>query len=139
MSFFRRISNAATAILPSLPSSNGVPASHVPRRATETFYRPELDQVQEDSEGTASRASWELSDNGSETSSYASSSGSSSSTSVRSSVDSERSCSSDSDSEFEVDGNPRDRFDMMTRHLWNVGERQGWFRDAEFDGLVSIR
>jgi hypothetical protein len=28
---------------------------------------------------------------------------------------------------------------MMTRHLWNVAERQGWFRDAHFDGLVSIR
>lgn len=33
----------------------------------------------------------------------------------------------------------RDKYDMMVRHLWNVGEREGWFRDPKYDGLVSIR
>ena len=37
------------------------------------------------------------------------------------------------------EGRSRDRFDVMVRHLWHVGERSGWFRDADFDGLVSIR
>lgn len=146
MSFLRRLSNAASSILPSVPNSAGIPAPHVPRRATETFRRVTgLDDLQEEGESqhdeVGSRASWELSDDESAGSSSGSSgrSGSSSgSSSARSSFDSETSLES-SDSEVEADGRPKDRFDMMTRHLWNVGERQGWFRDADFDGLVSLR
>lgn len=133
MSFLRRISNAASAFLPSAPSSSGAPARHVPRRATETFAAP----IDEDDDGLSyrdsvasypSRASWELSDAGSVRSGH-SSAGSSSRASFE---DSE-----DSDSEDE--GRPRDRYDMMVRHLWHVAERSGWFRDAGFDGLVSLR
>ncbi|GFZ49140.1 hypothetical protein JCM24511_06890 [Saitozyma sp. JCM 24511] len=133
MSFLRRISNAAQSFIPNLPNSSGIPAPHVPRRATETFHTK---IVEEDSDEEASRASWELSDGesvGSGSSSYSSGSERSGS-----SVDSSSSESS-SDSELEEDGRPRDRYDMMTRHLWSVAERQGWFRDANADGLVSIR
>jgi hypothetical protein len=42
-------------------------------------------------------------------------------------------------SDSEEEESPKDSYDMMTRHLWSVGERSGWFRDADFDGLVSIR
>jgi hypothetical protein len=136
MSFLRRISNAAQSFLPSAPSSSGTPAPHVPRRATETFRSSKLYEI-EDEEEVASRASWELSDGGS----YRS--GSSSSSSSRSSLDDRRSYESgssedDTDSEDDMD-QQQDRFDMMTRHLWNVAERQGWFRDARSDGLVTIR
>lgn len=158
MSFLRRISNAAHAFLPSIPNSNGQPAPFIPRRATETVTRRSSGGggfaiVQEDFE-TSSRASWELSDDGSEHSrrsfdsessasgsrrrsdaSYAASASGSSSASEDSDSGSEVEVDSESDDEEE--GN--DRYDMMTRHLWSVAERQGWFRDAEFDGLVSIR
>jgi hypothetical protein len=133
MSFLRRISNAAQSFIPNLPNPSGIPAPHVPRRATETFHTK---IVEEDSDEEASRASWELSDG--ESVGSGSSSSSSGSDRSGSSVDSSSSESS-SDSELEEDGRPRDRYDMMTRHLWNVAERQGWFRDANADGLVSIR
>jgi hypothetical protein len=134
MSFLRRISNAANAILPTLPNSRGVPAPHVPRRATETFTTKQVEDPLDDD--ASSRASWELS----ETSSIRSGSSSPFSASERSgssyeSDDSEAS----SDSELDHDGRPRDRYDMMVRHLWNVADRQGWFRDANLDGIVSIR
>jgi hypothetical protein len=49
--------------------------------------------------------------------------------------DSDDTDSDDGDDERRV----RDRFDMMTRYLWSTADRQGWFRDGEYDGLVSIR
>jgi hypothetical protein len=72
-----------------------------------------------------SRASWEMSD----------------SESIKSSIASASTDSSGSESEHDSDSDDEveDRYDMMVRHLWGVGERSGWFRDAEFDGLVSIR
>lgn len=140
MSFLRRLSTAASSFLPTPPSASGSTPAHVPRRATETFRAPKLDDLDED-ESIASRASWELSDG--ESSSGSSISGASSRSSLALSDKSLEGQTSDDDSdsdlEAEADGRPRDRFDMMTRHLWNVAERQGWFRDAEFDGLVSIR
>lgn len=169
MSFLRRISNAAAHVLPSIPSSHGVTPSHVPRRATETFRATpglHLTQLKEDSDSEIeSRASWELSDAesvGSSSSSLESGKtgltgqqrrsknknrrrGSGGSDSVgshggsSSEEEEDSDTSTDSDSELEEDGRQRDRFDMMTRHLWNVAERQGWFRDAHSDGLVSLR
>jgi len=143
MSFLRRISSAAGNILPHLPNSGGTLPRHVPRRATETFaHNVIMEDVEvEEEEGgeNASRASWELSESES-TGSIPSGSGSDSDSDSegRESFDSSSSGGS-SDSEVLEDGRPRDRFDMMTRHLWGVGERSGWFRDPEFDGLVSIR
>lgn len=132
MSFLRRISNAASAFLPSAPSSSGAPARHVPRRATETFAGP----INEDEDDVSfkgsvasrpSRASWELSDAGSVRSGH-------------SSAESSRASFEDSeDSDSEDEDRARDRYDMMVRHLWHVAERSGWFRDANFDGLVSLR
>lgn len=145
MSFLRRISNAAQSILPSLPNSQGIPAPHVPRRATETFTKPighsgkntfiDEEDSSEDAHQTRSRASWELSDSESNEGS------SRASTSSDRSDGSEDGWSSDGSSDSEVDGKGRqkDRFDMMARHLWSVGDRQGWFRDAEYDGIVSLR
>jgi hypothetical protein len=143
MSFLRRISNAAQSILPSLPNSQGIPAAHVPRRATETFTKPigggKHTFLEEESSGEEdrprSRASWELSDSESGEGSSRASSRSDKSD------DSEDEWSSDasSDSEVDVKGRQKDRFDMMARHLWSVGDRQGWFRDAEYDGIVSLR
>ncbi len=141
MAFLRRISHAAGSILPGLPNSSGVPARHVPRRATETFRNNVILEVDEEDlnaeEDVQPRASWELSDSEDEKS-EASGSGSDSDADSRGSYESSSSGGS-SDSEVLEDGRPRDRFDMMTRHLWGFGERQGWYRDAEFDGLVSIR
>lgn len=140
------MSNAAQSFLPSLPNSSGVPAPHVPRRATETFTRgssngklgglPELES-NSDEHSVRSKASWELSDS----ESMGGSSSGSSSRSARSSQSDDDDYESDasSDSEVDVQGRPKDKFDMMSRHLWNVGDRQGWFRDADFDGLVSLR
>lgn len=156
MSFLRRISNAAHAFLPSVPNSNGQPAPFIPRRATETFTRRGTEAggfaiVQEDFE-IASRASWELSDDGSvhsrrsfDSESSASGSRRRSDASYATSASESGSGTEDSDSEIDVESESddeeegHDRYDMMTRHLWSVAERQGWFRDAEFDGLVSIR
>ena len=149
MSFLRRLSTAAGSFLPSVPNASGTPARHVPRRATETFSRKSFKNVEEgdeeeEEEDVKSRASWELSDTDSVKSASTQDSGSQGSDSAgessRGSLDSTSDTSfSDSDSEFGEDGLPRDRYDMMVRHLWNVGERSGWFRDAHFDGLVSIR
>ena len=151
MSFLRRLSSAAHSILPTLPNSQGIPAPHVPRRATETFTKPpvgggkntfldegssgEEDRDVDGLDRSRSRASWELSDSESgEGSSRAS-------TSSDKTDDSEDEWSSDASSDSEVDakGRQKDRFDMMARHLWSVGDRQGWFRDAEYDGIVSLR
>lgn len=131
MSFLRRISNAATAFFPSPPNTHGLPP-HVPRRATETGYPKRLSEEDEDDvsskhsfsskHSNRSRASWELSDS--------------------ESVHSHQSSASSSQSYSESDSDDEaveDRYDMMVRHLWGVGERSGWFRDADFDGLVSIR
>lgn len=141
MAFLRRISHAAGSILPGVPNSSGSLPRHIPRRATETFRNNVIQEENEDEDeeegDTNSRASWELSDSES-AKSEASGSGSDSDSEGRRSHDSSSSGGS-SDSEMGDDGRPRDRFDMMTRHLWGVGERQGWFRDPEFDGLVSIR
>lgn len=135
MSFLRRISNAASAFMPSAPSSSGTPAKHVPRRATETYTEP----IAEDDDDVSfkgsvashgSRASWELSEGGSLRSGL--SSAGSSSGSRASFEDSDESDSEDEDRQ-------RDRYDMMVRHLWHTAERSGWFRDAGFDGLVSLR
>ena len=147
MSLLRRMSSVAHSILPSLPNSQGIPAPHVPRRATETFTKPpgaggkntfvdELDSNSGEDIPARSRTSWELSDDESgEGSSRASTS------SERSGDDSEDGWSSDGSSDSEMDGKGRqkDRFDMMARHLWSTGDRQGWFRDAEYDGIVSLR
>jgi hypothetical protein len=46
---------------------------------------------------------------------------------------------SEDGSDSEDEDKPRDRYDMMVRHLWHTAERSGWFRDASFDGLVSLR
>jgi hypothetical protein len=124
MSFLRRLSNA---ILPSLPSASGSTPRHVPRRATETFHDDRVEE-EDDDDDTPSRASWEMSDSGSVKSSSGSSSGSSLG----------RKSFEDSDSS-ESDEEMSDKYDMMTRHLWSVGDRSGWFRDADSDGLVSIR
>jgi hypothetical protein len=126
MGFLRRISNAATSAL-SLPRS--IP-THVPRRATETFA-PAYHDDDDDVDDKGSRASWELSDTSSVRSG---SSGSTHSKPSRHSFDSSDGDESDSDDET-----PTDRYDMMTAHLWNTAERQGWFRDADYDGLVSLR
>ena len=133
MSFLRRISNAASSFLPSAPSGSGQTPRHVPRRATETYTEHLNDDDDDISfkgsiESVApSRASWELSDAGS----------------VRSSLESDASRASFEESEEESDSEdeerPRDRYDMMVRHLWHTAERSGWFRDAAFDGLVSLR
>lgn len=64
---------------------------------------------------------------------------SSASDSDDSSRDSDSADSDDSSDHERDSGRVRDRFDMMTRYLWSTADRQGWFRDAEFDGLVSIR
>ncbi|WVW78745.1 hypothetical protein I302_100705 [Kwoniella bestiolae CBS 10118] len=150
MSFLRRMSSAASSFIPSIPSATGVPAPHVPRRPTETFSRTSKAFIEEeDIDEKASRASWELSDNESVSSkgsgssnsgrSFATSSGSSD-LDKKSFDESDDSSSDESDdSILDRGGRPRDRYDMMVRHLWNVAERQGWFRDADFDGLVSIR
>ena len=133
MGFFRRISNA---VLPAPPSSAGDTPSHVPRRATETYSTKIIDDTDSDlgssASASGSRASWELSDSGSRASSEGSDSDS---------QDSRRSESSDSDSDSDYGGDrrQRDKYDMMTRYLWNTADRHGWFRDAEGDGLVSIR
>ena len=135
-SFLRRISHA---VLPSLPNATGTPAPHVPRRATETFSSKKLDSDGSsitDSIGSGSRASWELSDAGSDVQSSVS--GSDSDSSGRRSF-SDSSESDSDDSEYGHEKRQRDRYDMMTRYLWSTADRQGWFRDAEFDGLVSIR
>ena len=138
MSFLRRLSTAAISILPTVPSSGGVPARHVPRRATETFNRETIIENEEEAE-TNSRASWELSDSESAKSEASDSDSDANTTSRRRrSYDSSDSGGS-SDSDDVDSGLSNDRFDMMTRHLWGVGERSGWFRDADFDGLVSIR
>lgn len=134
MSFLRRISNAASAFIPSAPSSSGAPARHVPRRATETYTEP-INEDEDDASfkdsiaSRPSRASWELSENGS----LRSGRSSAGSSSGRGSFED----SDESDSEDEE--SPRDRYDMMVRHLWHTAERSGWFRDAGFDGLVSLR
>ncbi|WWD07950.1 hypothetical protein V865_006058 [Kwoniella europaea PYCC6329] len=150
MSFLRRFSSAASSFIPSIPNAQGIPASHVPRRPTETFSRTSKAFIEEeDIDEKASRASWELSDNESVSSkgsgssksgaSFATSSGSSD-LDKKSFDESDDSSSDESDdSILDRGGRPRDRYDMMVRHLWNVAERQGWFRDADFDGLVSIR
>lgn len=132
MSFLRRISNAASSFLPSAPSSSGATPRHVPRRATETYTEP-LNEDDDDIsykgsiDSAPSRASWELSDAGS----------------VRSSLESNASRASfeesEEDSDSEDEERPSDRYDMMVRHLWHTAERSGWFRDAAFDGLVSLR
>lgn len=131
--FFRRLSHA---VLPSVPNSTGSPAPHVPRRATETYsHKKSVTDTSEsdaESEGSKSRASWELSEAGSSRASTSSGTGSDASS------DSAHSDSDDSESDGE-DARVRDRFDMMTRYLWSTADRQGWFRDAEFDGLISIR
>jgi hypothetical protein len=129
MSFLRRISNAASSFLPSAPSASGSTPRHVPRRATETY----TERITEDDDdvsfkgsfdSTPSRASWELSEAGS----------------ARSSMESEASYHDSEDgSDSEDEDKPRDRYDMMVRHLWHTAERSGWFRDASFDGLVSLR
>lgn len=148
MSFLRRISNAAQTFLPNLPNSQGIPAPHVPRRATETYTKPihggKLNEVGEEEsedsdepEQTARKPSWELSDSESNGESSSSRSERSSRESV--SDDDDWSSEASSDSEMDAKGRPKDKFDMMARHLWNVGDRQGWFRDADFDGLVSLR
>ncbi|KAL7424392.1 hypothetical protein Q5752_000074 [Cryptotrichosporon argae] len=140
MGFLRRISNAAASVLPTLPSGQVLPH----RRATETFGAPRIlfddkDAGELDDE-TGSRASWELSDDGGSvrTGDSASDDESEGSLGRRSSDSSD---SADSvDSRFGADrSRAQDRYDMMTKHLWNTADRHGWFRDAEFDGLVSIR
>jgi len=134
-SFLRRISHA---VLPQAPSASGAPAPNVPRRATETFSKKDFEDSSSDAEssgsGSGSRASWELSDTESRASSGSSGSDSDSS-GGRSYSDS----SSDSDSDYDGGRRQVDKYDMMTRHLWSSADRHGWFRDAEFDGLVSIR
>lgn len=134
MSFLRRISNAASSFLPSAPSSSGATPRHVPRRATETYTEP-INEYEDDDDisykgsidSAPSRASWELSDAGSVRPS-------SGSTASRGSFE-----ESDDGSDSEDEERPRDRYDMMVRHLWHTAERSGWFRDAAFDGLVSLR
>lgn len=133
MSFLRRLSSA---ILPAAPNAQGVPASHVPRRATETSVQigngKTVDSDESSFNDVASRASWELSDAGS--SERATSSGSES-------EGSEDGDTSDSDSDYDDprSGRSKDKYDVMVRHLWNTADREGWFRDARFDGLVSLR
>ncbi|WWD22045.1 hypothetical protein CI109_106533 [Kwoniella shandongensis] len=156
MSFLRRMSSAASSFIPAIPSSHGTPAPHVPRRPTETYNTHVLTEEGEDEfDEKASKASWELSDSDSISSKGSgstrkgagkrrgSASSSSSGGSQRKSFDSSSAdsyASSSSDESDEDDGeNVRDKYDMMVRHLWNVAERQGWFRDADFDGLVTIR
>ncbi|WVR04424.1 hypothetical protein IAU60_001426 [Kwoniella sp. DSM 27419] len=148
MSFLRRFSSAASSFLPSIPNPTGAPASHVPRRATETSWAKGAFKDDDDlDEKAGRRASWELSDNesisskGSSRKSAASFASSSSDLDKKSFADSESDSESDSDDDSVMNrgGRPRDRYDMMVRHLWNVAERTGWFRDADFDGLVSIR
>nr|ACZ81467.1 Ncp1 [Kwoniella heveanensis] len=151
MSFLRRFSSAASSFIPSIPSAQGVPAPHVPRRATETSWaKSAFREDEEDIDEKASRASWELSDNESISSkgtgssksgrrSFATSEGSSDLDKKSFEESDDSSSDEDDDSILDRGGRPRDRFDMMVRHLWNVAERQGWFRDAEFDGLVSLR
>lgn len=124
MSFLRRISNAANSFFPNIPNTSGDLPRHVPRRATETYSTNKAIEEDDDVASKFSRASWEMSDSESIKSSIAS---------VSSKGDSGSESESDSDDEVE------DKYDMMVRHLWGVGERSGWFRDAEFDGLVSIR
>jgi len=135
MGFFRRISNA---VLPAAPSSAGETPAHVPRRATETYSVKVLEDTDSDlgssASASGSRASWELSDSGSRASISDSGSGSDDDSRKSASDD-----SSDSDSEYGGDRRQRDKYDMMTRYLWNTADRHGWFRDAEADGLVSIR
>ncbi|KAK4689771.1 hypothetical protein P7C73_g329, partial [Tremellales sp. Uapishka_1] len=129
MGFLRRLS---AAVLPNLPNPSGPAPAHVPRRATETFPNGKLEELAEDD--TASRASWELSEASSVRSGH--SSGASESGSSRRSYDTSDDSEDNSDGEEEK---PKDRYDMMTSHLWNQADRHGWFRDAEYDGVVSIR
>ncbi|WVQ97801.1 hypothetical protein IAU59_004916 [Kwoniella sp. CBS 9459] len=151
MSFLRRFSSAASSFIPSIPNAQGTPAPHVPRRATETSWaKSAFREDEEDIDEKASRASWELSDNESISSkgtgssksgrrSFATSEGSSDLDKKSFDESDDSSSEDEDDSIFDRGGRPRDRYDMMVRHLWNVAERQGWFRDAEFDGLVSLR
>lgn len=124
MGFLRRLSSA---VLPSIPTASG---SQVPARATETFRDGELPVPQATDNG---RPSWELSDDGGSVKSYDISEGSSGSQGSQS--DSEEEDSDYSSDEDEV----RDRYDLMTSHLWQVADTMGWFRDKAVDGLVSIR
>lgn len=134
-SFLRRISHA---VLPQAPNAAGATPAHVPRRATETFSKKDFEESSSDAEssgtGSGSRASWELSDSESR-----SSSGSSGSDTDSSGSRSDDATSSDSDSDYEDHRRQVDKYDMMTKHLWSSADRHGWFRDAEYDGLVSIR
>ncbi len=127
MSFLRRLSEA---VLPSTPRASGSTPAHVPILARETFTHP-LDHY-DDYEDGGSRASWELS----ETSSVKSGSTASASDSEsegRASFDS----SSDGQSDDEEDR--KDKYDVMTAYLWQTADRLGWFRDPDYDGLISIR
>ncbi|WVQ83998.1 hypothetical protein IAT38_006143 [Cryptococcus sp. DSM 104549] len=143
MSFLRRFSSAASTFLPTPPNVQGHPPPQVSRRPTEPIGRSPLHESDDEK---ASRASWELSDSDSLSSKGSHSTrrgsgGSSSGASQRKSFEStsvDTYESSEDDSEVEEDF-ASDKYDMMVRHLWNVAERQGWFRDASFDGLVSIR
>ena len=130
MSFLRRISHA---ILPQVPSAQGIPATHVPRRATETYGKARIsDEHLDKRHSVASRASWELSSDGI----------SSASSSDAETDDSDRSSLSDDDDDSEeeyIERRPKDKYDVMARHLWGTADRMGWFRDADYDGLVSIR
>jgi hypothetical protein len=134
-SFLRRLSHA---VLPNVPNAAGLPAPHVPRRATETYTKKVDDEADSDTDSlkSGSRASWELSEDGSDLAS--SQSGSDSDSSGRRSFSDDSTDSDDSDYGGD-ERRTRDRFDMMTRYLWSTADRQGWFRDADFDGLVSIR
>ncbi|TYJ52433.1 hypothetical protein B9479_006974 [Cryptococcus floricola] len=139
MAFFRRFSSAASSFFPTLPNGQGIPASHIPRRPTESSQHHSLAEFEDEK---SSRASWELSDAASlssrgassATDSFDSSSGESQRKSLAASSSGYYSSSDDGEDDL-----PRDRYDMMVRHLWNVGDREGWFRTSLSDGIVSIR
>ncbi|ODN96436.1 hypothetical protein L198_04150 [Cryptococcus wingfieldii CBS 7118] len=139
MAFFRRFSSAASSFLPTLPNGQGIPASHIPRRPTESSQQHSLAEFEDEK---SSRASWELSDAtslssrgaSSATDSFDGSSGESQRKSLAASSSGYYSSSDDGEDDL-----PRDRYDMMVRHLWNVGDREGWFRTSLSDGIVSIR
>ncbi|ODN75346.1 hypothetical protein L202_06522 [Cryptococcus amylolentus CBS 6039] len=139
MAFFRRFSSAASSFFPTLPNGQGIPASHIPRRPTESSQQHSLAESEDEK---SSRASWELSDAASLSSRGASSATDSFDSSSKESQRKSLAASSSgyySSSDDGEDDLPRDRYDMMVRHLWNVGDREGWFRTSFSDGIVSIR
>ncbi|KAE8540332.1 hypothetical protein D1P53_003277 [Cryptococcus gattii VGV] len=149
MSFLRRLSSATSSFLSNPPNAQGLPLSSISHGPAEN--RRQSVPGGADKEKLA-RASWEIPDADSVMtrglfiskkglSGYASSSDfrKNSFDSVNAdyhdcdSIDGSIGASSDEDTFV------RDKYDMMVHHLWNVGEREGWFRDMALDGVVSIR